>query len=453
MSSSSKFPSGLNNWAGTDKPTRADFVADNEILDENALWKADYDPDGGVAQAGGVTAYALAKADYDPNGTVATAGGISGFALDKASYDSSGAIAQMGGIAAAIAANNGFSTYVHSKSGSVHSLTMANGGDNIKFISTADYANGDTFEVNGTACTAQMADGSSLPDDAFVSGAVVTCFRSGTVLNFKLGGVVLNFVVMGGLTQPTSPSNNTIWVQTDTAISGYCFSPNIPASPVEGLAWIQTATDGSVVEFNALKRDAIILHIIGTKQYINNAWVTKNGMIYLDNQWRDWIYYVYNHGAISYGLSLKTGTSVGTFGSIYFDTEAIRFGCGRQFSTSFAAAYTTDQMNFDYINTIKVDFDELSVGYYGDVGVGSGGIQIYVSDSPNTSTGCQPTGTIFASIDEELTIGSVSSVVVKKTEGTVSLDVSNVAGKNYLIVVVRGYYVNGFSGRITSIRG
>ena len=78
MSSSTKFPSGLNNWAGSDKPTRLDFVGDNEILDQNAMWKDAYDENGDVANAGGITAFALAKDAYDPNGTVALAGGISG---------------------------------------------------------------------------------------------------------------------------------------------------------------------------------------------------------------------------------------------------------------------------------------------------------------------------------------------------------------------------------------
>ena len=54
MGSSYKFPSGLNNWVGSDKPERLDFVTDNEIIDENAMWKEDYDPTGEIATAGGI---------------------------------------------------------------------------------------------------------------------------------------------------------------------------------------------------------------------------------------------------------------------------------------------------------------------------------------------------------------------------------------------------------------
>ena len=55
MGSTNKFPSGLNNWVGTDKPERVDFVSDNEIIDSNAMWKDDYDPNGTIAAAGGIT--------------------------------------------------------------------------------------------------------------------------------------------------------------------------------------------------------------------------------------------------------------------------------------------------------------------------------------------------------------------------------------------------------------
>ena len=104
MSSTSKFSSGLNNWAGSDKPERLDFVTDNEIIDQNALWKDDYDAGGVIGQAGGIDAYAMAKDVYDPSGSIATAGGITS------------------AIQSAVSANEGYTTYTHSKTGNVHSL-------------------------------------------------------------------------------------------------------------------------------------------------------------------------------------------------------------------------------------------------------------------------------------------------------------------------------------------
>ena len=49
MSSSNKFSLGLNNWTDNDKPMRLDFVSDNQILNDDAIWKADYDQNGDIA--------------------------------------------------------------------------------------------------------------------------------------------------------------------------------------------------------------------------------------------------------------------------------------------------------------------------------------------------------------------------------------------------------------------
>jgi len=167
MSSTNKFPSGLNNWLDSDKPERLDFVTDNEIIDETALWKGDYDASGVVEQAGGIDAYALAKADYDPAGNVAAAGGIAN------------------AIQTAVSANEGFTDYTHSKNGTVHSLVNPVGGNVIRFVATADFVKGDTFVVNGTACTATMTDGDTLYDESFIEGAVVTCLKNGNALIFQ----------------------------------------------------------------------------------------------------------------------------------------------------------------------------------------------------------------------------------------------------------------------------
>lgn len=82
----------------------------------------------------------------------------------------------------------GFSTYVHSKSGTVHALTLLHGGNNIKFVATANYAKNDTFTVNGDAVTVLLPNGKAPGNKAFVSGATVICFLSGSTLYMVGGG-------------------------------------------------------------------------------------------------------------------------------------------------------------------------------------------------------------------------------------------------------------------------
>ena len=83
MASTNKFElSGLSDWLEDDRPERMDFVEDNRILDEDAMWKATYDTGGLVADAGGIVDYVqaqaavgnMAKAEYDPDEAVAAVG-------------------------------------------------------------------------------------------------------------------------------------------------------------------------------------------------------------------------------------------------------------------------------------------------------------------------------------------------------------------------------------------
>lgn len=87
-------------------------------------------------------------------------------------------------------------------------------------------------------------------------------------------GASLNFNVIGGTSQPTSASENTIWVNTDTAISGWVFSATEPTNPVAGMVWIKTALSAAN-EFNALKKNNITVYPISAAQYIGGTWVNK----------------------------------------------------------------------------------------------------------------------------------------------------------------------------------
>lgn len=82
---------------------------------------------------------------------------------------------------------DGISTYTHSKSGTVHTLTGS--GDNIRFIATADFTSGDTFKIGTSAVTAKTIGGDSLWTGFFKNGAVVTCYKNGTTINFNGGGL------------------------------------------------------------------------------------------------------------------------------------------------------------------------------------------------------------------------------------------------------------------------
>ena len=113
-------------------------------------------------------------------------------------------------------------------------------------------------------------------------------------------GVELNFKVVGGTTEPTNPSENTIWVNTSTTITGWTFSATEPEAPANGETpvWISISTV-SPVDFNALGNNGIQVYPLGVKQYISGVWVDKEAKSYQDGTWADWILYLYDSGVLN----------------------------------------------------------------------------------------------------------------------------------------------------------
>lgn len=116
------------------------------------------------------------------------------------------------------------------------------------------------------------------------------------IINMTGGGSGggLNLSVVGGTTQPAG-KENTIWVNTDTAINGYAFSATEPTSPVEGMVWFATGTSASA-PINIDKKHLVIIYPNSCMQYISGAWVSKTAMTYLDGAWVDWRGYLYSLG-------------------------------------------------------------------------------------------------------------------------------------------------------------
>ncbi len=98
-----------------------------------------------------------------------------------------------------------------------------------------------------------------------------------------ISGVELNFEVVGGTEQPVNPKENTVWVNTETEITGYTFSSSQPSAS-EGHVWISTEKK-STAEFNALKNDALYVYPALCKQHTNGNWVAVNILIYQSGTW------------------------------------------------------------------------------------------------------------------------------------------------------------------------
>lgn len=131
----------------------------------------------------------------------------------------------------------------------------------------------------------------------------------------------LNFAVVGALTQPTSPRENTIWVKTETSIPGWVFSPTEPTNPEGGTVFFKTDLTSSV-GFNALRKNEIAVLPTAAQQYISGQWKNMEAYAYIGGTWVQFSWsraYLYNRGdscnAITGGWKSDNGSSWLTTGT------------------------------------------------------------------------------------------------------------------------------------------
>ena len=94
----------------------------------------------------------------------------------------------------------------------------------------------------------------------------------------------LNFEMVGGTTQPSNPKENTIWVNTETEITGWIFSVEAPETPTLGMIWIKVGVV-SDTPFNALKTNSFLAYPLYASQYINDAFEITPAKIYYNGAW------------------------------------------------------------------------------------------------------------------------------------------------------------------------
>ena len=278
----------------------------------------------------------------------------------------------------------GINTYVHSSNG------LAGMGTNGKFKATTD-GTISAIKVNGVN---HLVKCGAEPSMELIDGCWYTFILDGNTVNFNTGGAGanLNFKLVGGTTEPASPSENMIWVDTDAEITSWVFSATQPlldgedlyataekkagyyldasgnevknedheiltidlpegtthiivtgahyvtstvahcfygasgnfissvlrnngtfeyavpseaksvrvtlkpddtrsvivcdSSKQEGMVWISIGTS-SYTDFNALKKNGIMVYPLAVKQYIGGAWVGKSAKIYQGGAWVD----------------------------------------------------------------------------------------------------------------------------------------------------------------------
>lgn len=176
--------------------------------------------------------------------------------------------------------------------------------------------------------------------------------------NIGGGSGGLNFKIVGGTSTPSSPKENTIWVNTDVEITSYIFSATEPEAPADGLdgpVWISIGDSGGV-KFNALKKNSIMVYPITAKQYVDGKFDTKDAFIYQNEEWKIWwdgmlyeagnLYEDYTGGWSSEGYTHPKGIVSGTI-----DTNGIHLTGN---ADKFVMVGTKEPVNLTGYTKLKV---------------------------------------------------------------------------------------------------
>lgn len=176
----------------------------------------------------------------------------------------------------------------------------------------------------------------------------------------------LNFNVVDGTSAPASPKENTIWVNTSTAITGWYIGNVFQGNLANGAVWIQIDTD-SPVFFNALRKNSFMIYPISPKQYIDGAWVDKETKIYQNSKWVDlWNNYLYTTGNewssitggwIAQGLKFSSDTAA-TAPSLTKNSTYLRATLGKSGSSGNGGVVRpTNAIDLTKYSTVSFDIE------------------------------------------------------------------------------------------------
>lgn len=229
-------------------------------------------------------------------------------------------------------------------------------------------------------------------------------------------GTLLNFYVLGGISAPANPKENTIFVKTNVEITSWVLSIDEPSSPKAGMIWIPVTTSGSL-KFNALKRNNVSVYLNSAKrvqQYVDGAWVSKTTLYYADGEWiqlsDDWDGYYFKNGD---QYTERTG---GWTCSSDANSEASVGDTIYCWSNGWSAAFSNDTM----VSTVnRVDLTNVDTLY---------------------ATGTFVGYAIYMCVGKEKTNWVYTDLRVSPSNNTCTFDVSSLTGEYYI-------YFNGHGGQ------
>lgn len=270
------------------------------------------------------------------------------------------------------------------------------------------------------------------------------------IINTTGGGAGLNLKVVGGTTQPIG-SENTIWVNTSTAINGYAFSATEPQSPVEGMVWIVVGNT-SLAAMNISKKDIVMLYPTACQQYISGAWVKKDAQVYTGGAWYE---LAAGLRIIANGIYDNSITGGWVAGNKKYTSDS-----GTYDPVALTAAYETTGSSLTFklegtaykiyngsvLSAEDIDFTELKqITFKGTVnGVQGQGVALSVMNRNDNYTQTNAVARVVA-------VEDVDAADVSARAFEVTLDVSSITGSYALAVGLRVQNMNTLIVEMTEL--
>lgn len=194
------------------------------------------------------------------------------------------------------AAENGIFVYTHTAG------ALSGSGTNGRFKATVSETVS-ALNVNGTSCAVKCGEETEME---LVADCWYTFILDGNTVNFSSGGAGLNFKIVGSTTEPVSPKENTIWVETDVAIGEWQFSAKEPAVRADGTAlaagdvWVEISENADVV-INIAKKNGVNIGLNAVYLWDGTDWIEQTAKAYINANWTDieGYYYLFKANAVN----------------------------------------------------------------------------------------------------------------------------------------------------------
>lgn len=192
------------------------------------------------------------------------------------------------------------------------------------------------------------------------------------IFNMTGGGAGLNFKIVGGTSQPTNPTENMIWVNTDNEITSWAFSATEPVDKVPGMVWFKTGSV-STVAFNAIKKNRVTIYPMSAVQLIDSEWKSVDTKSYLNGTWTNWRVYLFNNGPVE-GLGanwvFRTDNTSVSSGSVGTTLSMTADACPGSVTNYACELYLDSAMDCSAASTLNIHFTKIvTSGKSGEFGL------------------------------------------------------------------------------------